>query len=400
MDRSDKWMLPFRLAGSLKRFALGWARRLFIVLVVFVSLLTLFIVVTPQGRTGFHTALFVMQVMEVPFKPQSSFTDEPLRERITYDRPVGEGRADIYRVDDGSTRAGVLLFLGANAAGPDDEDVVNLGNALARAGFVTMFHWSPTMALQHNIDPSERENLVWAFQRLVEHDSVDPERVGMGGFCVGASFALVAAADGRVRDQVKFVNAFGPYFDAEELLLQVAARSSHYKGERIPWDPDQLTLKVVANELIETLEDPNDVESLSRVYLDGQPADAAAMKSLSEEGRGVSRLLDGATPEEARVLYDALPAWFREDIRTISPADYVDDISARLLVMHDQDDRLVPSVESLRLSEAFQGRGQVRYTELLAVDHVRPTSGDGIWVLAKEGGKLFMHMYSILRFAD
>ena len=98
---------------------------------------------------------------------------------------------------------------GANAAGRDDADVVNLGNALSRAGFVVMIHWSPTMGLQANVDPEEVENLVWAFKYLREQDYVDPERVGMGGVSVGGSFVMVAASDHRINDEVLFINPFG-----------------------------------------------------------------------------------------------------------------------------------------------------------------------------------------------
>ncbi len=84
---------------------------------------------------------------------------------------------------------------------------MKLGDALARAGFVTMFYWSPTMALNYDIDSREIENLVWAFKYLRAQDFVDQERVGMGGFCVGASFTLVAASDSRISDEVHFVNA-------------------------------------------------------------------------------------------------------------------------------------------------------------------------------------------------
>ena len=247
----------------MKRFLGRWARRSFVALVVFASLLTLFFAVTPQGRTAFHTALFVLQVLDLPLKPQSWFTGQPVREEVRFPQQMGEGVADVYRIPDGKSRAAVLLSLGANAAGRDDADVVNLGNALARAGFVPMFHRSPTMTLRHNIDAGEQKNLVWAFEYLAERDYVDPEKVGMGGFCVGASFALVAAADPRINERVRFVNAFGPYFDAEELMLQIASRSSVYQGQRAPWEPDQLTRRVFANELIETLEDGAEAELLT-----------------------------------------------------------------------------------------------------------------------------------------
>ena len=352
---------------------------------------------TPQGRAWFHAALFVTQVLDAPVHPQPWFTKEPVRREVTYPQAAGTGVADIYRIPDDEKRAAVLLFLGANAAGRDDEDVVSLGNALARAGFVVMFHWSPSMALQNNIEPLEIDNLVWAFQYLRGREFVDRERVGLGGFCVGASFALVAAADPRIRDDVRFVNAFGAYYDARDLLLQAASRSSHYQGQRNPWDPDPLTLKVLANELIETLADPEEREVMTRLYLEGQEVPKSGLEGLSEPALRVRQLLDGSTIQEAQALYSQLPPDFRESMSRISPSAYVGDLNARLLLLHDRDDRLVPAAESRRLAETLEHRGQVRYTEVLAFDHVRPSSAGGIWGLAKEGFKLSRHMYGIMR---
>ena len=381
------------MSAALRRslLAVGWA---LLVVALLAAALAVFITATPQGKAASRAALFVPQILDVSFKPQPWFTGDPVRHEVTYPQENGVGVADIYRLPDGQRRAAVLLFLGANAAGRDDKDVVNLGEALARAGFVVMFHWSPTMALQHNIDPVEIDNLVRAFQFLERQEWVDPERVGIGGFCVGASFALVAAADPRISGRVRFVNAFGPYFDARDLLLQVVTRSRLDQGVRSPWQPDPLTLKVFANELIETLDDPADVALLTGVYLTGVPA---SLSALTPAGQAIRRLIDGVPPAEAAELYDALPVDFREAMDRISPSRYVNDIQAELLVLHDRDDRLVPSAESRRLAAAMRERGGVRYTELLSFEHVRPTSGAGAWQLVKEGFKLYRHMYGVMR---
>ena len=368
-------------------------------MVVLGALLTLFIAITPQGKAGFHTALFVTQVLDLPFKPQGWFTDEPLRQEVHYPSSDGTTVADVYRPDDGRKRAAVVLFLGANAAGRDDPDVVNLGNALARAGYVTMFHWSPTMALRANIEPAETGNLVSAYQYLSEREYVDPDRTGLGGFCVGASFALVASADPRIREDVHFVNAFGPYYDAKELLLQAATRSVIYDGETTAWEPDSLTLKVLANELIETLEDPSDVDSLTRLYLNRQALTPTELDALSPSARAVRTLLDGTSQEEAQVLYSNLPPGFREDLAGVSPSTHVDNIQARLLVLHDRHDRLVPAAESRRLLDATADRGDVRYTEVLSFEHVRPGAA-GIGELLGEAFRLYRHMYDIIRIAQ
>ena len=371
--------------------AMKWA---FLALVVVGSLLTIFIAATPQGKAGFRAALFVPQILDAPIKPQLWLSGDPVRHEVTYQQATGTGVADVYRIPDGEPRAAVLLFLGANAAGRDDKDVINLGEALARSGFVVMFHWSPTMALQRNIDPVEIDNLVRAFQFLEQQEWVDSERVGIGGFCVGASFSLVAAADPRIRDRVRFVNAFGPYFDARELLIQVVTRSRIDQGVRTPWQPDRLTLEVFANELIETVDDPADNELLTKRYMAGESIDAQPATSA---GQTVARLLEGVSPEEAARLYLTLPEDFREGMDQISPSRYVNDIKAKLLVLHDRNDELVPSAESRRLAAAMADRGDIRYTELLSFDHVRPETGTGAWLLIKEGFKLYRHMYSVMR---
>jgi len=388
MPRGRWWIrIPRRGASWLFQF-----------LVVVGALLTLFIAVTPQGKAGFHTVMFVSQVLDLPVKPQAWFSDETVRHEVHYQSSDGTTVADVYRPDDDRQHAAVVLFLGANAAGRDDEDVVNLGQALAGAGYAVMFHWSPAMALKANIEPAETGNLVWAYQYLAEREYVDPERVGLGGFCVGASFALVAAADPRIQDQVYFVNAFGPYYDAETLLLQAASRSVVYEGQRTPWNVDRLTMRVLANELIETLEDSDDIDALTRRYMNNQALTPEEVAALSPAATNVARLLDGTTPGEAQALYTALPEQFRSDLRGISPSAYVDDIRARLLILHDRNDRLVPAAESRRLLDATEGRGDVRYTEVLAFEHVRP-SGGGIGDLLAEAWRLFRHMYSIIRIA-
>ena len=375
---------------------MSWVLRLSVVAVL---LLTLFIILTPQGRAGWNTALFVSQTLEVPIKPQSWFTDDSLRQEVHYLTPDGTAMADVYRLTDGKPRAAVLLSLGANEMGRDDTSVINLGHALARAGYVVMFHWSPTMGLHANIDTAEPEKLVWAFQYLEERDYVDRDRVGLGGFCVGASLALVAAADPRINDRVHFVNAFGPFFDAESLLLQAASRAVVYEGESTSWEPDPLTLRVLASELIETLDNSSDADILTRFYLEDQAATQAELAALSPSGRTVISLLDGVEPHEAEALYLTLPSSFQEDLARISPSTHVGELRARLLVMHGRYDEVVPAAESRRLVEATRDRLDVRYTEFVAFDHLLPGAG-GVFTRLGQAVRLYRHMYDIIRIAS
>ena len=386
-------------SGKVGRLIGNWAYRLYVGVGVLLAALTVVFTLAPPAVTGVQTGLFVLQVLRVPFQPQSWFTAEPLREEIAYPRPDGEGVADIYRIPDDRKRAAVLLFLGANATGRGDKDVINLGNALARSGFVAMFNWSPTMGLQHNIDPKEIENLVWAFQYLESLDFVDQERVGMGGFSVGASFAMVAAADPRIRDDVVFVSSFGGYYDMRDVILQIASRSRFYRGQQEPWEVDRLTWLVFANELIESLDDPAERRLFTRRFVRDEPVSDEELEGLSSQAQIVRRLLEGTTLEEAEALFQRLPNDFRQEMARVSPSAYISNIEARLMIMHDQGDLLIPAAESRRLVDALESRGNFRYTETEVFEHVRPGGGGEVWLLVKEAAKLYGHMYGIIDIA-
>ena len=390
-----------RICSAVFRFFGRLAYRTYAVLGFLLLTVVVLFTVFPQLPTGFHTALFVTQVLNVPVKPQTWFTQAPVREEITFQRADAEGQADVYYIPDGKRRAALLVFLGANAAGRDDRDVVNFGNALARAGYVPMFSWSPTMGLQNNVDPAEVENLVWAFQHLRTLDYVDPGRIGMAGFSVGGSFIMVAASDPRISDDVAFVNAFGAYYDAWDFFVQIAS-STKRSGDTVErWDVDRLTRRVFTNELIEVA--PTEVERniLTRRFVDNAEVTQAELDQLGETADISRRLLDGTNPQEAERLLNRMPPDFLEDLDGISPRNHIDNFQNRLLIMHDVGDPLIPVGESRRLVETLQGQGRqdMRYTETEIFEHVRPDADLQLWPLVKGASKLYAHMYGVLRMA-
>ena len=86
----------------------------------------------------------------------------------------------------------MLFFLGVVPPDRDESRVVALGDALARSGVVVMIPWLQSQ-IEHRISPEDVESLVRGFEHLRAHESVDPDRVGVGGICTGASLTAVAA---------------------------------------------------------------------------------------------------------------------------------------------------------------------------------------------------------------
>ena len=361
-------------------------------LLVLLMALSVFLGATREGRATVKSALFIPQVFNVGIKPLEWFTPEPIVERVTFPIPGGTGEGDIYRPPGEGPYSAVLLFLGVAPAGRNDSRVINLGNALARSNMVSLWYWSPAM-MEKRMEPGEIDNLVAAFDYLASQEYVDQQRIGMGGFCVGASFTLMAASQEAVRDRVAFVNAFGPYFDMRDLLKAITSKSQFYADETGPWDPDHLTREVYVLHLTQDL--PSEERSIMRkVFLDGQPLDRP-LKELSREGQAVHQLLKGVPLEEAEGYLQRIPPKTQEDMALMSPRTHLEGLKTRVLIMHDREDDLVPAYESRRLADALKERGNVRHTEFGIFRHVTPNLGSGLDTAA-ELLKFFRHMHAIL----
>ncbi|MEX2431673.1 MAG: hypothetical protein WD645_07125 [Dehalococcoidia bacterium] len=369
-------------------------------MVAIILFMVFVIAVTPQGRAAFKTAGLVAQVLPAaPVQPLEWFTAEPERERVTYAGPNGPAEADLYRVPDGDgPKAAMVLFLGVSPAGREEERVINLSRALARAGFVVLVPWSENM-VAGRVDSGDVELLVSSFQYLQGLDFVDAERIGSAGFCVGSSLLTVAAADPRIRDDVRFINFFSGYYDGRDYLAQFSAMQAYYEGEVRPWDADPLAVEVFQRMLIERTPRPSERAALA-AHFDGEAllgSDAVAL--LSPEAQAAYHLLTGSGLEQARSYIAQLPDDTLRAMDELSPSHYVDEVTAPLWIMHDVDDTLAPIEESRRLHDAVGGRPNVTFTEFELFQHVDPDANTGFFDLAGESWKLVRHLYRVVRVA-
>lgn len=366
-----------------------------LLLIAIVMLVVMF--ATPQGRSALKTLGFVFQVIpSIPVKPIEIFSSQPVREEVRFTQSTGSGVADIYRPDNDKENAAVLLFLGVNPAGRDDARVVNLAESLARTGMVVMIPWSDTMT-QNRIDPNEVSNLVEAYKYLSDLEYVDPERVGFGGFCVGSSLAAVAAQDPEIRDNIAFINFFGGYFDAMDLMASISSSTRFGDYGRQPWEPSDLATSVLRGHLVELISLESDKSLIDQILSGQDSLTKNQVGDLSEEGERVYKLLTGTSLVEARELISQLPEEFQDDMKAVSPISNVGDIKARILIMHDASDNNVPPEESRRFFEALKGREDVTYTEFAFFNHMDPGRDVGPLTWMGDVYKLFMHLYSIIR---
>ena len=354
--------------------------------------------VTEPGRAAVKAALFIPEILpNTAVRPQRWLRDAPSYEAVRFPYGGAQGTGDLYAPAGGGKHPAVVLFFGVIPAGRDDPRVVNLASGLARSGMVVLIPWSEVMTASYRLDPQAVDLLVGAFHYLEGQPSVDASRIGLAGFCVGASFAALAAEDARIRDRVAYLNSFGGYYDAKDLLVAIASRTRSYGAVSEPWMPRDDSRKVFTVHLLESLPDTTEREKLARAFQEGGKPEQVDVPSLSESGQAVYQLLSGVTREQAAALLDSLPPAFLEDLRHISPSTRIGDLKTPALIMHDREDTAVPAPESRRMAEALKERGQVQYTEFSLFQHMDPTRQLPPLDMAKEVWKLMFHMYMVMR---
>ena len=323
-----------------------------------------------SARAAARTAVFVLKVLPMlPSRPIDWVTPTPIRERVRYPSRHGEVEGEVARPATSGPHPAILVCLGVVPFGVEHPQVPRLQEALVRAGFVTLLYWSPTMR-DCRLDPSDIEDLAMAYDWLVTQPFVDPARSGLMGTCVGGAFALMAAASPRIRDRVAFVGAYAPYASIRTLARDIATATWSRNGTRAPWAVDPLTRKVYVHTLTADLE--SEEAARLRAAL-AEPDGALDPASLSPAGQAVYPLLTALTDDQFEPALHQLPATLRERLDAMSPLTYVADLRVPVVVlMHDQDDPVIPQAESGSLRDALAGRADVRYTVFVMFKHLDP----------------------------
>jgi acetyl esterase/lipase len=324
----------------------------------------------PPGRAAVKTALLLPHLFPgSQVRPFDLLTPAPVREELTFRYPSATGRIDLYHPPEPGRYPAVIFFLGVAPLASRDPRVVQIAQGLARSGLAVAVLESPHLVAEQ-IVPEEVDGLVDAFGVVSRHPAVDPGRVGFAGFCVGAALALVAAADPRIADRVRFVNALTPYYDGEELLAEIASRQFEVDGQVVSWNPSLLTQKIF-NQLLER-------------------ARTAGAGPLAE------RLAAGPDLSTARGLVGQLPEAARRETDLLSPKGKLDRIRARVYVMHDRDDNNIPVAQARRLVRDFPDKTRLVYTEFEFFEHVEPTKPVDPVTFGRELGKFYAHVYRVL----
>jgi acetyl esterase/lipase len=259
----------------------------------------------------------------------------------------------------------IVLLPGAAPRGKDDPRAVRLARALAHAGRVVFV---PDLTLaERRLDPEDVERVV----RAVEELSADPRAEGpmvLVGISYGGSYAMVAAADPRLRGRVALVATFGAFFDLMGVIQAASTGATLVAGMEFPWQGHPMAravLEAQATALLPAADRPGLQAALDGT---GDPND------LGPAAGAVYDLLANRDPARTPDLFGRLPEDIRERLDSVAPASVVDRLQVPVIAMHSVDDPAVPYAEFLRLARAFP---QARLVSVESFRHVDLKSGGG-----------------------
>jgi acetyl esterase/lipase len=372
-------------------------------------ILAVIVIAWEPTRVGLQTAAMLPNLLDAGPKPLDLFSAEPQRSSLPYRTASGADDPDLAELwlpswASAERPAGaMLLVFGVNNLGRNHPAIARVADGLARTGVAVLVPDSRTL-LEGRLEVEEIDGVVRAFQLLAARPEVDAHRLGIVGFSVGGSLALLAARDPRISGQVGWVNAFGAYADAATYLASVASHAYiGPDGDLVAWTPTPLAREVYLRFLLDQVGDDGDRTRLSDAFGDAilagerPAADGSLRRSLATGvARTVHDLLTAGSLEAARASIEALPARSRRFVDAISPIRHLDGLDAEVHLMHETEDHHVPFVQSRELAVALRDRQLLEaHTEFRLFDHVQPDDLDLV-AAAPELVKLLLHVRTVM----
>ena len=360
-------------------------------------------------RVALQTAILLPNLLDAGPKVLSVFSDAPQRSSLPYRTAESGADPDLAELwlpawARAERPAGaMLLVFGVNNLGRNHPSIERVADGLARTGVAVLVPDSRTL-LEGRLEVGEIDGVVRAFQLLAARPEVDRARIGIVGFSVGGSLALLAARDPRIAEQVRWVNAFGAFADAQSYLASVAAHAYlGPDGAPVAWTPSPLAREVFLRFVLDQVDADSDRAALeaalgSAILAGDRPTPDRALRDAleSDAGRAVHDLLTVSSLDSATEAIAAMPAESLRFMGAISPLRHLDGLRADVHLMHETEDHHVPYVESRSLVEALDPAGRlVQHTEFRLFDHVQPDDLDLV-AAAPELVKLLLHVRSLM----
>jgi hypothetical protein len=326
---------------------------------------------------------------------------------ISYAGPRGTVKADLFLPQEMGKQPGILLNHGVIDTGKEDPRLRRFAEILCRSGFV-VFVPEFTGMRSFRIAPSDIDEVQAAFEYLISlEDYILPQSSGLFGFSYGAGPMIHAACRSAMRDKVRFLMAFGAYYDLKNVLSFMATGIFEFEGKKYFRGPQEYGKWVfLANnlDLVVSPEDRSILQSILQVKLQDEKAPIDHfLPPLGQEGKNILALLSHADPSQTENLIQKLPPQIQANIEALSLGPVMNQLSAELILAHGREDDMIPFTETLRLARSVPDPRRVYVQILGSYSHMDPeqkawTVKGFIPLYLSEAWKLFCLVNQLMKY--
>jgi acetyl esterase/lipase len=302
---------------------------------------------------------------------------------------VGEGRQRarslLYRPAAAGPWPGAAVLDGVSKLGIEDPRLIHFARSTAACGFVALTVDLPDMR-RYFLALHDVKRIVRAFRALRARPEVDPQNLGIIGFCFGASFSLLAAAELGPDESVGWIGGYGGYYDFGD-VIHYGVTGAYPAGQSYRVAPDPYVRKIYFFNHLHHFElPPAQEEALRTVLLHDlrrEPDELArSTRDLPPAVREVYRQIVTPSDPAAASLFERARAEVPNDFIQFNVAPRLPRIQVgRVYLLHARDDAIIPAPETGRLAQALRGAGiapvQMHITSLFA--HVNPHDQVRFW---------------------
>jgi hypothetical protein len=243
--------------------------------------------------------------------------------------------------------------------------------SLAASGAVVLVPDIPAWRRLRVDESSTRDTLLGAAEYLAGRPEARPGGVGAVGFSFGATQALIALAEPRVRAAVKALVGFGGYADLGREVRYLFTGEHEWDGVAFRGAPDPYGLWIMAGNYLTRVPGYEGMGAVAEAALalalesgrrgtwawepEYDPLKAAVRERLSPEEREVWEMVAppaGRTAVEVRPDALELVERFATTMARdpfLDPRPHLGATDARVVLSHGRADRLIPFTETLRL---------------------------------------------------
>jgi pimeloyl-ACP methyl ester carboxylesterase len=269
-----------------------------------------------------------------------------------------------------------LVFM--NGATPDGRThpmVLRLSIALARTGHLVFIPDLPGIA-GGELSPATLATSIAFGQEAAGTPEAAHGRVALVGVSIGASLALLTAADPTVAGHVSAVVCVAPYSDLARVMLLATTGVYRDGAEVFPYPVPPYLPVGLARSLAAMLPLTPATAALSNELRNTDPASPAALdfpesafREAGDEAMTLFRVLKNRDPAHFDELYAALPAEIRSTVEDLSPVKAAPRLQAPVEIATAPRDTYFPVAES-RALVASSPHVRLTVTSLLA--HATP----------------------------